>query len=73
LGGGAEEGSDEYSQNRLSDYEPGVFRISSETFTDEPAILFTLWGRSAGQWKVIAYHVESPESVTVLNRLFDWS
>lgn len=31
-----------------------------KTFTGEPAVLFTLWGRRAGQWRIVAYHVEVP-------------
>jgi hypothetical protein len=35
-----------------------VLSFEVKTFTGEPAVLFTLWGRRGGQWKIIAYHIE---------------
>jgi len=37
-----------------------VLGFEVKTFTGEPAVLFTLWGRRSGQWKIIAYDVEVP-------------
>jgi len=34
--------------------------FKTKTFTGEPAVLFTLWGRKSGEWKVVSFHIERP-------------
>jgi hypothetical protein len=37
-----------------------VLGFKTRTFTGEPAVLFTLWSRRAGEWKISAFHIETP-------------
>ena len=35
-----------------------ILGFQTRTFTGQPAVLFTLWGRRGGDWKIVAFHVE---------------
>lgn len=45
-------------ESKYGNYYGSVFKF--KVAGEDPAVMFLLWAKDAGEWKVISYHVETP-------------